>query len=54
MKGKAEPPRDFPSLEQLKAELDREKYKRRYKWTLKSTIYTLIVVAAAAVLVATV
>ena len=49
MKGKAEPPRDFPSLEQLKAELD-----RRYKWTLKSTIYTLIVVAAAAVLVATV
>ena len=54
MKGKAEPPRDFPSLEQLKAELDREKYKRRYKWTLKSPIYTLIVVAAAAVLVATV
>ena len=54
MKGKAEPPRDFPSLEQLKAELEREKYKRRYKWTLKSTIYTLIVVAAAAVLVATV
>ena len=54
MKGKAEPPRDFPSLEQLKAELDREKYKRRYKWTLKSTIYTLIVVAAAAGLVATV
>ena len=43
-----------PSLEQLEAELDREKYKRRYKWTLKSTIYTLIVVAAAAVLVATV
>ena len=54
MKGKAEPPREFPSLEQLKAELDREKYKSRYKWTLKSTIYTLIVVAAAAVLVATV
>ena len=54
MKGKAEPPRDFPSLEQRKAELDREKYKRRYKWTLRSTIYTLIVVAAAAVLVATV
>ena len=43
-----------PSLEQWEAELDREKYKRRYKWTLKSTIYTLIVVAAAAVLVATV
>ena len=54
MKGKAEPPRDFPSLEPLKAELNREKNKRRYKWTLKSTIYTLIVVAAAAVLVATV
>ena len=54
MKGKAEPPRDFPSLEQLKAELDREKYKRRYKRVLRSTIYTLIVVAAVAVLVATI
>ena len=54
MKSKTNPPRELPSLEQLKAELDREKYKRRYKWTLTSTIYTLIVVAAVAVLVATI
>ena len=41
-------------MEQLTAELDREKYKRRYKRVLRSTIYTLIVVAAVAVLVATI
>ena len=45
---------ELPSLEQLTAELEREKYKRRYKRVLRSTIYTLIVVAAAAVLVATI
>ena len=54
MKSKTMQPRELPTMEQLTAELGREKYKRRYKWTLKSTIYTLIVVAAAAVLVATV
>ena len=43
-----------PSLEQLEAELDREKYKRRYKRVLRSTFYTLVVVAAVAVLVATI
>ena len=41
-------------MEQLTAELEREKYKRRYKRVLRSTVYTLIVVAAAAVLVATI
>ena len=41
-------------MEQLTAELEREKYKRRYKRVLRSTIYTLIVVAAVAVLVATI
>lgn len=46
--------RELPSLEQLTAELNREKYKRRYKRVLRSTIYTLIVVAAVAVLVATI
>lgn len=45
---------DAPSVEQLKAEYDREKYKRRYKRVLRSTIYILIVVAAVAVLVATI
>jgi len=37
-----------------KAELGREKYKRRYKRVLRSTVYTLVVVAAVAVLVATI
>ena len=44
---------DMPSVSQLKDELHREKYKRRYMRILKSTIYSLIVVSAAAVLVAT-
>ncbi|MGN1333964.1 MAG: signal peptidase I [Anaerovoracaceae bacterium] len=44
----------FPSLEQLKAELQRERYKSKYRSVLKSTIYTLIVVAAVSVLVATI
>lgn len=43
----------IPELETLRAELKREKFKRRYIKTLKSTIYTLVVVAAFAVLVAT-
>ena len=42
-----------PELSQLKLELKRERYKRRYARVLKSTIYTLVVVAAFAVLVAT-
>ena len=44
---------DYPSAEQLKAEFSREKYKKRYKRVLRSTVYILIVVAAVAVLVAT-
>ena len=43
---------EVPSVEQLKAELSRERYKRRYMRVLRSTIYTLVVVAAAAVLIA--
>ena len=42
-----------PPLEALKAELKRERYKYRYASVLKSTVYTLIVVAAIAILVAT-
>ena len=42
-----------PTTEQLSAELDRVRYKRKYNRVLKSTIYTLIVVAAISVLVAT-
>lgn len=44
----------MPDIAQLKAELQRENYKNRYKRVLRSTIYTLIVVAAVAVLVATI
>ena len=44
---------EMHSAEQLEAELKREKYKRRYHSVLRSTIYTLITVAAIAVLVAT-
>ena len=42
-----------PSLAQLEAELSRERYRSRYSKVLRSTIYALIVVAAVAVLVAT-
>ena len=52
MKNKAASPRELPTVEQLTAELSREKYKKRYKRVLRSTIYTLITVAAIAVLVA--
>lgn len=44
---------ELPDLSLLKAELKRELYKARYRSILRSTIFTLIVVAAAAVLVAT-
>lgn len=43
----------MPELQQLTEELKRERYKDRYKKVLKSTSYTLIVVAAVAVLTAT-
>ena len=42
-----------PEIRQLEGELRRERYKRRYSAVLKSTVYTLITVAAIAVLVAT-
>ncbi len=42
-----------PSLAEIEAELDRVNYKTRYNSTLRTTVYTLVVVAAIAVLVAT-
>lgn len=45
--------RDFPSVVQLEAEIDRVRYQKRYKIVLRSTIYTLVTVAAVAILVAT-
>ncbi len=44
---------EIPTAEQLKTELKRERYKRRYHSVLRSTVYTLITVAAIAILVAT-
>lgn len=42
-----------PSSSELERELAREKYKHQYGRVLRSTVYTLITVAAVAVLVAT-
>ena len=53
MKGKHLAPPEMPSVENLRSELKREKYKRRFRRVLKSTVYTLIVVAALAALIAT-
>ncbi len=44
--------RRMPTVQQLEAEIARVKYKKRYFSVLRSTVYTLITVAAAAVLVA--
>ena len=46
-------PQTIPDIPQLEAELKRVQYKRRYATVLRSTVYTLITVAAIAVLVAT-
>lgn len=45
--------RQLPELSQLKQELNRENTKGRFRKVLRSTLYTLLIVAAAAVLVAT-
>ncbi|MCI8631417.1 MAG: signal peptidase I [Firmicutes bacterium] len=42
-----------PSLEQLEGQLKKERYKVRYQYALRTTVYTLLAVAAAAILVAT-
>ncbi len=43
----------IPTAEQIEAEILREKYNRKYKQVLRSTMYSLVVVAAVAVLIAT-
>lgn len=45
---------DMPTVQQLDAELKRVRYRRDYRRVLRSTVYTLITVAAVAVLVATI
>ena len=42
-----------PSLDSLRAELKRIRYRQRYHSAIRSTVYTLLTVAAVAVLVAT-
>lgn len=54
MKPKQNRRRDMPTVDQLKAELNRETYNSRFKSVFFSTVYTLVIVAAAAVLVATI
>lgn len=43
----------FPTSGQVETELNRVKYKNRYHSVLRSTVFTLLVVAAIAVLIAT-
>lgn len=43
----------MPSVEQIETELKRVKYKNRYRSVLRSTVYSLVIVAAIAILVAT-
>lgn len=45
--------KQIPEIQLLKAELKRERYKYRYASVLRSTVFTLVVVAAFAILVAT-
>ena len=46
-------PVEIPSMEQIEKERSRLQYRSRYRWALRSTIAVLLVVAALAVLVAT-
>lgn len=49
---KKEKVKDFPEVSQLQAELKRENHKKRYRSVLRSTVFSLVVVAALAILVA--
>ena len=53
MSEKKKPELEYPSLEQMEAEISRLKYKKRYGSALRGTVYSLAVVAAAAILIAT-
>lgn len=50
----SKPKRTPPKLDQLKRELRRERYRRSYGETLSSTLFSLVVVAALAVLISTI
>lgn len=53
MKRPGRAPEDLPTIQQLEAERNRLRSKNRYNRTLRSTVAILVVVAALAVLVAT-
>lgn len=53
MSKRSKVPLKFPAIDQLEAELKRVKYRNHYRSVLRSTVYTLITVAAIAILVAT-
>lgn len=44
---------EIPDLDVIESELQRVKYKERYRSALRGTIYTLVVVCAVAILIAT-
>lgn len=48
MKNKKEIASELPDIEQLREELYREQHHRRYHQVLRSTVYALVVVSAAA------
>ena len=50
---KSETPREMPNSEELKGELKRIGFKKQYKDIIKSTFFSLVAVAAVAVLIAT-
>ena len=43
---------DMPSIEALQSELEKTRYTRRYHRTLRTTIFSLLIVAAVAVIIA--
>lgn len=45
---------EMPELDQIQKEVDRLKYQSRFRQVLRSTVYAMVVVAAVAVLVATI
>lgn len=49
---KNRPPVEIPSVAQLESELQRERYRRNYSRVLRSTLFTLVSVAAVAILIA--
>lgn len=52
-KRREQPSVEYPSLEEMEKEIARLKYKKSYGGALRSTVYSLAVVAAIAILVAT-